>query len=232
MIEIIPAILPKSFADLEEHLARIHGITKAVQVDVVDGTFAHNKTWPYKDHASFEKIVSGDARLPLWNEVDFEFDLMIENPDAHVKQYVDAGASRIVLHARSSGVETALQHLVDMREETGAFVVSIGIAISAEAQPETLEPFEAQFDFVQVMGILHEGFQGEPFDHHAISLVERLRRRYPELPLQVDGAVSLENARKLVLAGANRLIVGSAIFNNKTVREAYNALYTEVNGSE
>jgi ribulose-phosphate 3-epimerase len=232
MVEIIPAILPKSLSDLEEHLARVKSFAKAVQVDVVDGAFAHNKTWPYKDRSSFEKIISEEHGLPFWGEIDFEFDLMIQNPDQHTREYVQAGASRIVLHAQSSGVETALQHLIDLREETGAFVIAVGIAIAAEAQPEVLEPFEAQFDFVQVMGIAREGFQGEPFDPRAVSLLERLRRRYPELPLQVDGAVNVQNARALVTAGATRLIVGSTIFNADNPKAVIEALYTEANVSE
>ncbi len=79
------------------------------------------------------------------------------------------------------------------------------------------------------MGIEKVGFQGEPFDKHAIYLVERMRRRYPELIIQVDGGVSLENANALAKAGASRLIVGSAIFGEDDPIAASKALQVEAN---
>lgn len=233
-IEILPAVLPKSFKDLKEHVGRLRGAVRRVQVDVVDGHFAHapgfvGKTWPYRDHGTFAEIVKQEHGLPLWEEVDYEFDLMVKEPAPVVMDYVHAGASHIVLHAGSDGAVEALTKLVDLRDEGGTFTVQVGVALGAHAQPAELEPFESQFDFVQVMGIEHEGRQGEPFDHKALFLVERLRALYPELPIQVDGGVKTENIRALVRAGATRLVAGSAIFGAKDAKEAYRALYTEAN---
>lgn len=208
---------------------RVKGAVKTAQIDVVDGRFAHNKTWPYKDRTTFEKIVAEEHGLPLWEELDFQFDLMVENPNETVMDFVHAGASHIILHAKSSGVLEALQQLIDLREEGGAFSVKAGLAILPGSQPEILEPFEAQFDFVQVMGIGRVGFQGEPFDKRALYLLERLRRRYPSLLLQVDGGVSMDNARALAQAGANRLVVGSAIFKADDPVQAIANLKAEAN---
>src|SRR3989338_1609797 len=96
-----------------------------------------------------------------------------------------------------------------------------GVALGPQQSPDVLEPFESQFDFVQVMGIDREGRQGEPFDIKALYLVERLRARYPDLPLQVDGGVTLENARALAAAGANRLVGGHAIVKAPDPAAAY-----------
>ncbi len=232
MIEIIPAILPKSFDDLEQHAALVHGIAKRVQIDVVDGKFARTTTWPYKDHASFEKIVDEEHGLPFWQDFDFEFDLMIENPHEKVKEFVRAGASHVVIHAHATGAVEALRYLAELRQgDDGGFSVTTGLALLPNMQPDVLESFDTLFDYVQVMGIDHEGKQGEPFDAHAVALVERLHRRYPELTIQVDGSVNMETAPALVRAGATELIVGSAIFGADNPAEAYKALYTLVNGS-
>src|SRR3989338_2762476 len=221
-VEIIPAVLPQSFKDLEERLAPLKDVIKLAQVDVVDGQYAKGTTWPYRDTATFEKIAKEERGLPFWDKIDFQFDLMIQNPDKVLKEYLDAGASHVVLHARSEGVEKALQLIVDLRtEEIGSFSVHGGIALGPQDQPDILEPFESQFDFVQVMGIDREGKQGEPFDKRALYLVERLRARYPKLPIQVDGGVSLQNARELVAAGASRLVVGSAIVKAEDPLAAY-----------
>jgi len=229
-VEIIPAVLPQSFKDLEERLAPLKDVIKLAQVDVVDGQYAKGKTWPYRDTATFEKIAKEERGLPFWDKIDFQFDLMIQNPDKVLKEYLDAGASHVVLHARSEGVEKALQLIVDLRtEEIGSFSVHGGIALGPQDQPDILEPFESQFDFVQVMGIDREGKQGEPFDKRALYLVERLRARYPKLPIQVDGGVSLQNARELVAAGASRLVVGSAIVKAEDPLAAYQEFQELVN---
>ncbi|MDO8548184.1 MAG: hypothetical protein Q7R71_00730 [bacterium] len=232
MIEIVPAVLPKNFKDLEKHLAAVRPDatgSKMVQIDIVDGHFARNRTWPYRDESTFAKIVEEEKGLPFWEEFDFQFDLMIDRPETRVMEFVHAGASHIILHARSAGALDAFQKLVDVRQEGGGFSVKAGLALLPDAQPEELEPFEAQFDFVQVMGIARVGFQGEPFDKHAIYLVERMRRRYPELVIQVDGGVSRDNANALAKAGANRLVVGSTIFTQDDPVRAIAELREEAN---
>ncbi len=229
-IEIIPAVLPKSFKDLEDRLLPLKDTIRQAQVDVVDGHYSRGKTWPYKDRSTFDKIVQEEHGLPFWDKIDFQFDLMIQNPQLVIKEYIQAGASQLVLHAKSAGVVEAMQIIVDLRaDEIGNFSVRAGIAIGPRDQPDVLEPFESQFDFVQVMGIDREGRQSEPFDAKALYLVERLRARYPHLPIQVDGGVAKENARELAAAGANRLIVGSAIFNSEDPVLAYNELVALAN---
>jgi ribulose-phosphate 3-epimerase len=96
-------------------------------------------------------------------------------------------------------------------------------------QPEVLEQFDALYDYVQVMGINRVGRQGEPFEPRSLALIERLRHRYPDLAIQVDGGVSLKTARQLVRAGATKLVVGHAIVAADNPEEAYRALYTEAN---
>ena len=228
-VEIIPAVLPQSWRELEEKLERVHSFAKLVQIDVVDGEYARAKTWPYRDGASFEKVVEEEHGLPHWDTLDFEFDLMVFDPAAVVNQYVLAGASRIVLHAKSSTAVKALTDLANMREEGGSFTVQVGLALGAHQSPDDLEPFEAQFDFVQVMGIEREGKQGEPPSAQGRYLVERLRSRYPNLPIQVDGGVNMETARALAQAGATRLIAGSAILNAEDPKAAFDALVKEAN---
>jgi ribulose-phosphate 3-epimerase len=224
-IEIVPAVLPKNKQDLEVHAEKIVGVAKRIQVDIVDGiyakgSFGHASTWPYHDHASFDKIVAEEHGLPHWDELNYEFDLMINDPLEKLMSYVHAGASHIVIHARSPGAVEAVQKLVDMREEGGAFSVKVGVALMSDAQPDELDKFEAQFDYVQVMGIAHIGRQGEPFDIRAQHLLERLHARYPDLSLQVDGGVNKETALQLVKAGTQVLIAGSAVFGAEAPAEA------------
>lgn len=229
-IEIIPAVLPSSFEEMEALLAPLSTNVRRVQVDMVDGQYAKGKTWPYRDRSTFERVVQEEHGLPFWDKLDFQFDLMVEDPTLELKQFIQAGATELVFHARSNNVEQALQHIVDMRtDEIGSYSVRAGVALGAQEQLDTLETFEAQFDFAQVMGVDREGRQGEPFDKKALYLVERIRARYPQLPIQVDGAVSLENARELVAAGATRLVVGHAIVKASDPAAAYKQFVELVN---
>ena len=221
-VEIIPAVLPQSFKDMEAQLLPLAGVARQAQVDVVDGRYCHGKSWPYRDRASFERLVEQEHGLPFWDKIDFQFDLMVEDPAAELNNFLAAGATQVILHVRSHTAQLALQALVDLRtNEAGGYSVRAGVALGAQESPDLLLPFESQFDFVQVMGIDREGRQGEPFDIKALYLVERLRARYPDLPLQVDGGVTLENARALAAAGANRLVVGHAIVKAPDPAAAY-----------
>ena len=229
-VAIVPAVLPHNFKDLAQHIELLkEAPIKFVQIDAVDGIFAHTRTWPYRDEATFAKVVQEEHGLPLWEQFDFEFDLMVDDPFVKVMEFVHAGAARMLVHAKSATALHAVQKLVDLREESGALPLEVGVAVNLDEQPDALEPFEAQFDYIQVMGIAKIGYQGEPFDKRALYLLERLRQRYPTLTLQVDGGVTMENAHALAKAGANRLVVGSAIFKSDDPVAAIAALKAEAN---
>lgn len=102
MLEVVPAILPKTFAELEEKLEFLKGVAPSVQIDVTDGKFAGEPSWPlYKDDQYFQSIVREERGMPFWEDFEFEFDLMISDPFAYVPDFIRAGASKIVLHAES-----------------------------------------------------------------------------------------------------------------------------------
>jgi pentose-5-phosphate-3-epimerase len=81
--KIIPAILPKDFFALQEHLERVVGVCKFVQIDICDGLYTQSKTWPFTHTPDiyFDKLVSQEDGMPFWEKIDFELDLMIKNPE-------------------------------------------------------------------------------------------------------------------------------------------------------
>ena len=223
MIEIVPAILPKSVTDLEIRLGVIQDLGGTVQVDMVDGVFAKNKSWPYATTGSFAAFASGDEGLPYWGQFDFQFDVMAEHPEKDVEEYVRAGAAGIVIHARAEGALAAVQLLRQYRGIELA-PVEVGIALMAGASQELLEPFEGLYDFVQVMGIGRVGFQGEAFDERCLELIRTLRSTYPELFIQVDGGIDVDTIRNVAQAGVNRAIVGHAILDSDEPTETVSDL--------
>jgi ribulose-phosphate 3-epimerase len=228
--EVIPAILPRSFKDLEEHLGRIRGISRKVQVDIYEGGFwGRGRTWPLRG-GNLGAMIKNNETLPYWTEFDTEFDLMVSNAREMALQLVGLHAARIVVHAAFKGSVEAAEALASFDDDDHPFPVGIGVAVTINDPLEILQPFEHIMDFIQVMGIAKVGAQGRSFDERALQTITRLRHRYPQMAIQVDGGVSLKNTRALIAAGATRLVEGSAIFGAKDAGEAYKALYTEANG--
>ncbi len=213
-IEIIPAILPKDFDEVVEKTSLIKGFVKIVQIDICDGQFVPNATWPYKkEDDSYNKILKEEIGIPGWEQLNFEIDLMVNNPEKIIEDWVIAGATRIVIHAESRGdVAGAIDAL------TGR--VEVGIALNLDTPVDVIEPFKDKIQFVQCMGIEHIGFQGEEFDTRVIDKVKEVKAKYLNLIVSVDGGVSLDTAPSLFSAGAERLIAGSAIFGADNFTEA------------
>ncbi len=225
MIEIIPAILPKSFEDLKQKLGLVLGITPLVQVDVCDGIFVQGKTWPYirRPDPDFAGILSEEKEFPYWEEVDFEADLMVSNPVEVAQEWLGAGAKRLIVHVESvADPLAAFQQIKKMMPSVDSVLYTeLGVALNPDTSNDVLEPLFAAgvIDFVQFMGIAHIGKQGEPFDMRVLDKVSTLRAAHPDVTISIDGSVNKETAPKLITAGATRLAIGSAIFNQSNVEE-------------
>ena len=204
--EIIPAILPRDFAEIEEKTALIKGFAKSLQIDICDGQFVQNATWPYrKDDDSFEKILKEELGMPSWQDFNYEFDLMVNKPEEKAMDWVIAGAARIIIHIGATGdVGKAIDLVGDKAE--------IGLALNIDTDLAAVEPYREKIQFIQLMGIDRIGFQHQAFDEKVVGRIKLARIKYPGLPISIDGGVSLETAPHLIAAGADRLVVGSAIF--------------------
>jgi len=229
MTEIIPAILPKSFDELQEKMELVTGYVPLVQVDVLDGVFLQNKTWPYikggangESNPDFAQILKEEGGFPLWEELDFEVDLMVSNPENVIQDWITAGAKRLIVHLESFGQNVDAVKLFEKIKKSlpvkeSILYTEIGVAIAPDTSDEKLDMLLDHVDFVQFMGIEKVGFQRQPFDERVIQKIIRLRSARPNVTISVDGGVSLETAPKLVAAGANRLVIGSAIFESDDV---------------
>ena len=213
MLEIIPAIMPKDFNDLKDKVGLVCRQTKTIHLDAMDGSVTHSLNWPFTPDglADFEKIKTGELALPFWKEIDYEVDVMMENPEDFTAEWMNAGFHRVIFH-----VENATKLSSVIKEWKG--VIELGVAVGVETSNDAVYKYiDEGIDFVQFMGIYQIGFQGNPFDTRVVEKVKAMRQAYPEIPISVDGSVNLETAPKLISAGANRLVIGSAIFNKKAL---------------
>lgn len=221
MLEIIPAILPKNYEDLKNKIALVRGVVPIVQIDLCDGIFVPSKTWPFSsggiEDYSFQRIMNEQEGLPFWEDIDFELDLMVTDAVENFDIYTKLGPKRIIFHIEVVG---NLENFKDFLEGIDIYVresIQIGVAINPITPVEKIFPFVHHIDFVQCMGIEKIGFQGQKFDERVISNIKILKERFPDLVISVDGGVDLETAPKIIEAGADRLIIGSAIFNTDDI---------------
>ena len=233
MTEIIPAILPNDFDDLREHLALVRGIAPMVQIDVTDGDFVPDATWPYINDGDnvFERLANEEEAMPYWQEVDFEIDMMVQQAEESVLKWVNAGARRIVLHVESrTDIEKALREVRDISNDPDSVLYTpVGVALNTTTDRSEVtkwlnERDVYQADFVQCMGIERIGYQGQEFDERVLDHIEALRNDYSDMPITVDGSVNTDTAPQLVEAGATRLVAGSAIFEHDDVSTAIDDL--------
>jgi ribulose-phosphate 3-epimerase len=212
-MEIIPAIMPKDFEEITAKVEAVRHFVKTIQIDIMDGKLTHPLSWPYfpGQEESFEKVASGEVGLPYWKDIDYEADLMVQNPEEDFGEWVSAGFHRMIVHVESTS------KFRDILEEWKG-VVEIGAAINIDTDNDVLFPLvEEGLDFVQFMGIATIGYQGSPFDSRVFGKIESLLKMYPKVIISVDGGVNLENAPLLLNAGVSRLVAGSAIFGSESV---------------
>lgn len=220
MSEIIPAIIPKNFEDLEEKTSGVRGLAPLLQTDVLDGSLAPVRSWPYQSPTKrdifFDKIISEQEGFPFWRELEFEAHLMVREPERIINDWVAAGAARIIVQ---------IEGVSDFKRvrEAAAGRVPLGVAITLDTPREKLTNIAVDIEVIQLMGWKFKelGHQGRPFDAATVDAVGELRRAYPRYIISVDGGVNLENAPALLRAGADRLVVGSAIFGSANPREAF-----------
>ncbi len=202
-IKLAPSILSADFSCLGTQIAEV---TKTgadyIHVDVMDGHFVPNITIGAPVVASIRSC----TKLPL------DVHLMIERPEDYVAQFAEAGADIITVHIE---VDRHMHRLVKAIKDTGA---KAGIALNPATPLSSLEEILSFLDLVLVMTV-NPGFGGQAFIPDMVDKIARLRsmldKRRIKAELEVDGGITAQTAPKVVMAGADVLVAGAAIFSNK-----------------
>ena len=137
MIEIIPAIIPRSLDDLNKKYSQVKHFTDIVQIDVMDGKFVPSVSWPYVDNNE-DKEKSVIAGI----DFNFEVDLMVLNPEVVVGDWIKAGAKRVIVH-----IESIKDFLEIFDAISGK--VELGIALNTNTPNERIYQLIGKIDFIQ-----------------------------------------------------------------------------------
>lgn len=229
MAEIIPAILPKNYEDLKNKISLVRGVVPIAQIDICDGVFVKGMTWPFEAPSSSEGVSNGELDqhflnilheqegLPFWEDIDFELDLMVHDAVQNFDIYTKLGPKRIIFHLEAVGDVEEFKNFLEGIDVYIRDSMQIGVAINIGTPLTQIFSIANNLDFVQCMGIAHIGLQGEEFDEKCLEHIKILKEKYPDLIISVDGGVNLETGAKLVDAGVDRLVAGSAIFNTDDI---------------
>ena len=223
-MEIIPAILENNYDNLKNKISLVRGIVPIVQIDICDGIFVNNKTWPFSDDSHLNAILGEQEGMPFWEDINFELDLMVSDAVENFNTYLKLGPKRMVFHIEA---QDNLDSFKDFLEGVDMYIrdsVSIGLAINPTTPIETIFPLVSSVDFIQCMGIEKIGLQGQEFSENVLEYIKTLKERFPGIVISVDGGVNFGIAKELIDAGADRLIAGSLIFKSQDIRETIKEL--------
>ena len=210
MIKIAPSILSADFARLGEE---VRAIDRAgcdyVHIDVMDGHFVPNLTF---GPAVIKAIRPHTAKI-------FDVHLMIDPAQPYLKDFAEAGADIITIHAEA---DTHLDRSLQLIKALGK---NAGVSLNPATSEHVLDYILDQVDLILVMSV-NPGFGGQSFIPSALDKIARIRQMIGTRPieLQVDGGVTPDNARSVIQAGANVLVAGSAVFKNGTYERNIQAL--------
>lgn len=205
--DIIPAVIPNDFQEIVKKISVIRLFVKTFQIDITDGQFVPSKSWPF--------LGSGFEKLPFANEIYFEADLMVQNPEEIIEDLIKIGFKRLVFHIETFEDFNRIENICAGR-------VEVGLAVLPSTEISDFESLVEKVDVIQFMGINRIGFQGEVFNTDVLEKIKFFKEKYPEKIVSVDGGVSLENYKSIIEAGADRLVSGSAIFNSDDIIETIN----------
>lgn len=193
---IAPSILSADLSRLNEEVASIEPYADWLQIDVMDGRFVPNTTFPV------EVVRTIQTSLPL------DVHLMVEDPAQYVKDFLPLHPKNITFHAeavRKTDDRRALMQAIRSRGSTA------GIAINPPTPLSAVDDVLGEVDLLLVMSV-NPGFGGQAFIEDVLEKVKTAREKFPSLMIQMDGGIDAATAPLCIRAGANNLVAGSSIF--------------------
>jgi ribulose-phosphate 3-epimerase len=208
-----PSLLAADFCRLQDEITFFNNcIAEWLHLDIMDGHFVPN--------ISFGIPVLAALR-PITTKV-FDVHLMISNPDQYLSLFHRAGADKITVHYE------ACPHLVRTLQQIKELGMSPAVAVNPHTPVSLLKDVFPFVEMILIMSV-NPGFGGQKFIPQTINRVRELRNlldiSYPDVIIQIDGGVDLNNAGSLIKAGADNLVAGTSVFKAADRENTVNKFY-------
>lgn len=200
MNKLAPSILSANFAALGEDVKKVErGGAQYLHIDVMDGAFVPSLSLGFPVIQSIRKLT----------DMVFDVHLMICDPDRYIAEFAAAGADIITVHAEAC---PHLNRTIASIKEQG---VKAGVVLNPATPLTALEYILEDVDMVLLMTV-NPGFGGQKYINSCTKKIEDLRKiitdRGLNIDIEVDGGIKLNNVQKVLDAGANVIVAGSAVF--------------------
>ena len=213
---IAPSILSADFSKMGEEVKRMElAGADLIHCDVMDGVFVPNISFGIKMVADIRKTTS----LPL------DVHLMIVEPEKYVERFADAGADYITIHCEATAKLTETLELIRKKG------CRCGAVISPDTPVATLSGCLEICDMALLMSV-YPGFGGQKFIEKSLERMRELKalaeKLNPDILLEIDGGVNLENVAEIKLAGADVLVAGNTVFSAKDPKAVIEELRNKI----
>lgn len=218
---IAPSILSADFTRLGEQVQEADASGGGwIHIDVMDGRFVPNITMG----PIIVDAVRQSTSLPL------DVHLMMVDPDHIIPAFAEAGADHIAVHYEAC---VDVFRTVNLIKQQGC---KAGIAINPHTSAAMIEEIIPIIDEIVVMTV-SPGFGGQSLIEETLPKVARLRamvadKNNPNMPIITDGGINVHTAAAAAQAGSNVLVVGSAVFNERPIRDNILALRESLQATE
>lgn len=197
---LAPSILAADFNCLGNQIREIEQAgAQLLHIDVMDGHFVPSISFGLPLISSIRKS-SG---------LKFDVHLMITEPERYIRQFAEAGADMITIHAE------ATKHLNGTLQAIRELGLKAGVALNPATSLDVLDYVLDYTDMILVMSV-NPGFGGQPFIPQTLQKLRDLRGRLDragyKTDIEVDGGITLDNVSEIISAGANVIVSGSSVF--------------------
>ncbi len=212
---IAPSIFSADFANLQRDIEMVNrSAAQWLHCDIMDGMFVPNLSFGLPVLAAIKK----HSTKPL------DVHLMIAQPDRYLESFKQAGADVLTVHIE------ACTHLHRTLQAIRALGMKAGVALNPHTPAESLFEVLPEADLVCIMSV-NPGFGGQKFIQNTYDKLGRLNemkaRRNPNVLLEIDGGVTLENTSMLLAGGADVLVAGNTVFSSSNPTETIAKLVHE-----